>query len=235
MDTAVRGAVIDLIESSHRSCQGCRASTVHLLYGWLGPTVAFMVHLLALYHNYNQVVELILELYCEIAKKILCSFTPTESKAFSMKLATALIKHILMVRLVRHFSKEEEEQYRDILFMELLTNLLSKDFIDSAFRIQETENTVTASDVCLYGLNIIMPLMSEELLSFRAFMHSIFQIHHFLMWNIPKQGCWAAGWPAAKPGHNGFMLDSHCPWYGWCFSCCCELTIQVLGSHGSPE
>jgi hypothetical protein len=54
----------------------------------------------------------------------------------------------------------EEEQYRDILLLlELLTNLLSKDFIDlSPLDSQEPEDNMTAADVCLYGLNIIMPV-----------------------------------------------------------------------------
>ena len=81
----------------------------------------------------------------------------------------------------------EEEQYRDLtLLMELLTNLLSKDFIDlspadSGETAEEVGNfggttyqphldsisqVVTAADVCLLGLNIIMPLMSAELLKF---------------------------------------------------------------------
>ena len=80
----------------------------------------------------------------------------------------------------------EEEQYRDLtLLMELLTNLLSKDFIDlspadSGETVEEVIainqddimdvlnvfKVVTAADVCLLGLNIIMPLMSAELLKF---------------------------------------------------------------------
>ena len=65
----------------------------------------------------------------------------------------------------------EEEQYRDLLLlMELLTNLLSKDYIDLSppdpTPGAEAQETVTAADVCLYGLNIIMQLMSAELLKF---------------------------------------------------------------------
>ena len=57
----------------------------------------------------------------------------------------------------------EEEQYRDILLLlELLTNLLSKDFIDlSPLDSQDPEDSMTAADVCLYGLNIIMPVRTN--------------------------------------------------------------------------
>ena len=56
MDETVRGAVIDLLESFTGVVQGCFASTVHQLFAWMRPTIASMVHLLSLYHNYNQVV-----------------------------------------------------------------------------------------------------------------------------------------------------------------------------------
>ena len=51
--------------------------------------------------------------------------------------------------------------------MELLTSILSKDFIDLAPPdASAPEEGVSASDVCLHGLNLIMPLMSAELLKF---------------------------------------------------------------------
>lgn len=105
----------------------------------------------------------------------------------------------------------EEDQYQDLLLiMELLTNLLSKEFIDfsdtgelpacpylgpldqkpslspvwalplrihlllllrldDVFRNQDqgtpaSNRTVSAADVVLYGVNIVLPLMSQDLL-----------------------------------------------------------------------
>lgn len=98
----------------------------------------------------------------------------------------------------------EEDQYQDLLLiMELLTNLLSKEFIDfsdtgglfsafkqdrrivdcalhlqrksvfslldEVFRNQDqgtsaSSRTVSAADVVLYGVNIVLPLMSQDLL-----------------------------------------------------------------------
>ena len=140
------------------------------VFGWLRPTLASMVHLLALYHHYSIIVELILELYCETAKRILCYFTAAESRVLyesSLSLIRTYADHQVGKRTVD--KEAEEEQYRDLLLlMELLTNLLSKDFIDLSPPDSgpESGETVTAADVCLYGLNIIMPLMSAELLKF---------------------------------------------------------------------
>lgn len=106
----------------------------------------------------------------------------------------------------------EEDQYQDLLLiMELLTNLLSKEFIDfsdtgkstprnpqlshslltvrwhgcvckpdEVFRGQEQNSgagrTVSAADVVLFGVNIVLPLMSQDLLKVR----NILQYQYFI-------------------------------------------------------
>ena len=98
------------------------------MFAWFKPSLASLVHLLALYHHYSVIVELVLELYCETAKRILCYFTAAESKFFYEN-SLALIRTYAQQQVgKRTVDKEaEEEQYRDLLLlMELLTNLLSK-------------------------------------------------------------------------------------------------------------
>ena len=51
--------------------------TCSQLYNFLSPVMGSMVNLLGLYHNYQTVVELILELYCESAKRMLCYLNTT--------------------------------------------------------------------------------------------------------------------------------------------------------------
>merc|ERR1719341_3193503 len=170
MEESVRNEVIDILESFTGVVQGCHVTTVHQVFAWFKQSLASLVHLLALYHHYSVIVELVLELYCETAKRILCYFTVAESK-FYYENSLALIRTYAQSQVgKRTVDKEaEEEQYRDLLLlMELLTNLLSKDFIDLAppESSSDTTETVTAADVCLFGLNIIMPLMSAELLKF---------------------------------------------------------------------
>ena len=105
-----------------------------------------MVHLLALYHHYSVIVELVLELYCETAKRILCYFTVTESR-FLYENSLSLIRTYAGRQVGRRtVDKEaEEEQYRDLLLlMELLTNLLSK------VRIFSHDSDLRSSIVHLY-------------------------------------------------------------------------------------
>lgn len=98
------------------------------MFGWFKATLASLVHLLALYHHYSVIVELVLELYCETAKRILCYFTAAESKFFYENSLALIRTYAERQGGKRTVDKEaEEEQYRDLLLlMELLTNLLSK-------------------------------------------------------------------------------------------------------------
>jgi len=52
--------------------QGSQVVTVQSLFQFLYPMLSEFVTLVGVYHNYQQVVELILELYCECARGMLC-------------------------------------------------------------------------------------------------------------------------------------------------------------------
>jgi len=233
MDAKVRGAVVDVLESLAGVVQGCAVSTVHQVFGWLRPTLASLVHLVDLYHNYSTIVELVLELYCETAKRILCYFTPGESRALyesSLALVRTYAGHQVGRQVVD--KEAEEEQYRDLtLLMELLTNLLSKDFIDLSppDSGDSTEEVVTAADVCLLGLNIIMPLMSAELLKFPNLCLQYFKTITFVCEIYPEKvtqlepGLQKNLVASLELGLTAIGVDA-------VFTLCCDF-IQVLGCH----
>ena len=60
--------------------QGIHMSTVQQLFSFLQPLMGSMVDLLGLFHNYPNIVELILELFCEAAKRCLCYLGQTDSR-----------------------------------------------------------------------------------------------------------------------------------------------------------
>lgn len=63
----------------------------------------------------------------------------------------------------------EEDSFQDILLlMKLLTNLLSKDIFDLSLPDPDSsrEQPFTSVNVFLYGLNIVMPMMTIDLLKF---------------------------------------------------------------------
>ena len=129
-----------------------------------------LIEVMGLYHNYQEVVELVLEFYCEMARRTLCYLVPSDSRILYERSISVIQMYALHNQGKRSVGKEsEEDQFKDILLlMELLTNLLSKDFIDLSPQDSsaDTNDEVTAAEVCLYGLKIIMPLMTLELLRF---------------------------------------------------------------------
>ena len=169
----IQDMLIRAIESFIGVIQGIHITTVQQLFTFLQPILSNLVQILGVFHNYPIVVELILELYCEAARKTLCYLGQADSRILYQRSIDTIQMYAHHNKGKRNVGKEaEEDQFRDLLLlMELLTNLLSKDFIDLApaedpSQAAGVDDGITAADVCLYGLNIIMPLMSVELLRF---------------------------------------------------------------------
>ncbi|VDI81588.1 Hypothetical predicted protein [Mytilus galloprovincialis] len=170
----VKTQVIDLLESVRGVALGTRVDNLNRIFDFLHPLLQECVKILDVYHNYEDVVPLVLELYSEVIQKQLCFLGEAKSrKLYELSLSVIETysnnikgKHVLSNR----YDEDQEDKYNDILIvMELLTNLLSKDFIDFG---EDNENInpegghVKAADVALYGLHTIIPLMNADLLKF---------------------------------------------------------------------
>ncbi|XP_063862647.1 exportin-4-like [Scylla paramamosain] len=172
--------------------QGCLMPTAQCLFSWLVGVLGDSVRLLDLYHNYPTVVETVLELFVECGRRMLCYLTPSASKQLyeaSVHLVGTYAKHNIGRRTLE--ARGEEDQWRDLqLLMELLTSLLSKDFIDLAPSGHgEDQEVVAAADVCLFGLNIIMPLMSRDLLKLPSLCSQYFKMVTFIAEIYPSKVC----------------------------------------------
>ncbi|XP_041355105.1 exportin-4-like [Gigantopelta aegis] len=182
----VKEDVIVLLETLLGIAEGSRVDNLDRMFLFLSPLLAESVKLLDVYHSYEDVVPLILELFSEVVNRHLCYLGETKSqKLYDLCLSVIQMysKHNSGKR-VMEFSDEEENKYNDILIvMELLTNLLSKDFIDfgeSEEGVPQGGGQMSAADVVLYGLNIIVPLMNEELLKFPSLCSQYFKLVSFL-------------------------------------------------------
>lgn len=133
-DDKIRNNLMSTMESFVGVIQGSHVTTVQQIFGFLQPVLASLVDLLGLYHNYSDIVEIILEIFCEAAKRILCFLNQADSRILFQRSVDCIQMYANHNKGRRSISKEsEEEQFRDLkLLMELLTNLLSKDFIDLA-------------------------------------------------------------------------------------------------------
>lgn len=76
----IKTALIDILESLIGICQGSHIRTCKIIFQMLSPIMAEMAALLNIYHNYQLIVQLILEVFCEGARRMLCFLNPDESK-----------------------------------------------------------------------------------------------------------------------------------------------------------
>uniref|UniRef100_T1IU44 Exportin-4 n=1 Tax=Strigamia maritima TaxID=126957 RepID=T1IU44_STRMM len=173
--------------------QGCDAQNSKLIFSFLHPIISEFASLLSFYHNYQDMVEQIFHLFCECTKRILCYLDSVESKILYECCLSVIQTYAKFNTGKQSISTtEEEDQYEDILLlMELLTNLLSKEFLDfSPYEPEENDRSVvSAADVTLYGLNILMPMMNAELLKFPRLCLQYFKMITFVSEIYPEKIC----------------------------------------------
>lgn len=188
-EEAVKIQIIDILESFIGITFGAHISTVQNIFEFLSSILSELPILLNLYHNYQVIVQLILELFCECAKRLLFYLTQSESKKMYEYCLTTVQTYAKCN--ANRFTNEivaEENSYQDLLLvMELLTNLLSKDCLNlSPFEMPE-ETIITASDVVLYGLNFIMPLMTMDLLKYPTLCKQYYKMITFVNEIFPQK------------------------------------------------
>ncbi|XP_061176526.1 exportin-4-like [Saccostrea echinata] len=182
----VKTALITMLESLCGVAEGTRIDNLQRLFTFFLPILQECVRILDTYHNCEDVVPLVIELFNEVVNKQLCYLGESDSRKLYELCLTAIqmySKHNAGRRTVS--DEEEEDRYNDILLtMELLTNLLSKDFIDFSDPAEEVfpqnGEQVSAADVVLFGLNTIIPLMNEDLLAFPTLCAQYFKLVTFL-------------------------------------------------------
>lgn len=93
---AVRVQIMDILESCVGVAQRVTMQTIMPIYNHLGSILAELPRLLSLYHNYQQIVQLIIELFSECAKSVL----------FFMDKPEGLIEIYMHVLQVRYLKKK---------------------------------------------------------------------------------------------------------------------------------
>lgn len=167
-DEAIKKEVIDMLEGFTGIAKGTQMGTVQILFDFLSPILSELIVFVNMYHNEQIIVQLILELFGQCAKYMLCYLSQLETKKlYESTLAVVQTYAKCNVNRLSIEIQSEENSFQDLsLVMDLLTFILSKDCLDLSPLISTEEPTVTAADVSLFGLNFIMPLMTADLLKY---------------------------------------------------------------------
>ncbi|XP_044262474.1 exportin-4-like [Tribolium madens] len=186
----VQKEIIDILESFIGIAKGSHMSTVQILFQFLAPRLAELPKILTFYNNYQVIVQLILELFGQCAKNMLCYLCQLDSKKlYESTLATVQAYAKCNGNKFSGESLAEENSFQDLaLILDLLTFILSKDCIDLCPNDEEVV-TVTASDVSLFGLNFIMPLMTIDLLKYPSLCSQYYRLLVLINDIYPEKIC----------------------------------------------
>ncbi|XP_049583005.1 exportin-4 [Syngnathus scovelli] len=198
-EEAVKQEIVATLEALCGIAEATQIDNVASLFSFLMDFLSSCIGLMEVYSNTPETINLIIEVFVEVAHKQICYLGENKS----MKLYEACLT-LLQVYSKNNQSRKrsdsaaEEDQYQDLLLiMELLTNLLSKEFIDfsdtdEVFRSQDqgtpaSSRPVSAADVVLYGVNIVLPLMSQDLLKFPSLCNQYYKLITFICEIFPEK------------------------------------------------
>lgn len=186
----VKKEVVDILECLIGVAKGSLMSIVQILFDFMAPLLSELPLLMNMYHNYQVIVHLILDLFAQCAKYMLCYLNQLNSKQlYESTLATIQMYTKCNANRLSIEALQEESNLQDLeLIMDLLTFVLSKDCFDLSPQTDE-EITVTAADVSLFGLNFIMPLITVDLLKYPALCSQYYRLIVLINDIYPEKIC----------------------------------------------
>jgi hypothetical protein len=181
----LRLAVVELCECLEGIASGTTAVNISNVWpNFVAPIFYDLPKMLELLHNYNSIVLAILNLTAKLANRLLCYVSDNEIITF-YNTSIAILKEYAKHNCGRSTREacNDEDSYNDILvILNFLNDLAAKDFIEwfHDVSVSSESSTVNATQVVFVGLNIIMPLMSAELLEFPKLCQSYYKLIVFL-------------------------------------------------------
>lgn len=151
------------------------------------PALPVIVKIFHIFHNDSQIVTSILDFFCLLVEAQICYLTPRDAlQVFSScnELISTYCRHNLGKKSV--LGDAEEESYADLLaLLQLLSHLVSKDFIDFSDHTAEQSEidhaTGVVADVVFVGLSQVIPLMTEQLLQYPSLSKQYFTLISFMV------------------------------------------------------
>uniref|UniRef100_A0A8C7X7X1 Exportin-4 n=1 Tax=Oryzias sinensis TaxID=183150 RepID=A0A8C7X7X1_9TELE len=198
-EEAVKQEIVATLEALCGIAEATQIDNVASLFSFLMDFLSSCIGLMEVYSNTPETINLIIEVFVEVAHKQICYLGEMKSmKLYELCLTLLQVYSKNNQSRKRGDATAEEDQYQDLLLiMELLTNLLSKEFIDfsdtdEVFRNQDqgtpaSSRTVSAADVVLYGVNIVLPLMSQDLLKFPSLCNQYYKLITFICEIFPEK------------------------------------------------
>ncbi|XP_025409215.1 exportin-4-like isoform X2 [Sipha flava] len=189
-DDEVRLEIMDILHKCIGLASGAVINTTSTIFSILHPTLNDFSALIGLYHNYQNIVHLIILLFVEFSKKMLCFLRMEESDRFYMSCYQMVDMYARYnINRVSLDSDAEDQCYQDLfIFLELLTHIMSKEVLDLSSDGKSITGK-TAGDVCVYGLQVILPLMTIDLLKLPGLCSQYYKFTGYMCEMVPLKLC----------------------------------------------
>nr|KAI8759106.1 exportin-4 [Biomphalaria glabrata] len=155
------------------------------MFQFMAPLLNHVIKAVDIHHNYEDIITTSFELFSEVVSKMLPYLKTADSNTLYQLCLSAIqtyARHNLGRQCISA-DDEQETKFKDIiLIMEMLTNLMSKDMLNFKKDDQETigDHCIDGATVVVYGLELIVPLMSAEMLKFPVLCSCYFQLISYL-------------------------------------------------------
>ena len=164
---------------------------------FMTPYLSHLASLMSFYADDLTIGEALLRLFRDYATNFIVTLDREQSLVLFNATADLLKNYSsnhCQKRVIRKLSTteaeaEEDQEYSDILCaIQLLINLSAKDFID-ACSAQDSVNTSQVTDMIFFGLQQILPLMTQGLLQYPTLCQQFFELVGFMMDTYPDKVC----------------------------------------------
>ncbi|CAI6367793.1 unnamed protein product [Macrosiphum euphorbiae] len=186
----VRLEIMDILHKCIGLASGAVINTTATVFDMIHPMLNEFPALIGVYHNYQIIVHLIIQLFVEFSKKMLCYLRMEESDKFYMSCFQLVDMYARYnINRVSLDSDAEDQCFQDLyIFLELLTHVMSKELLDLSSDGKTTTGK-TAGDVCVYGLQVILPLMTIDLLKIPALCLQYYKYAGYMCEMVPLKLC----------------------------------------------
>ncbi|KZC13861.1 Exportin-4 [Dufourea novaeangliae] len=177
--------IIDILECAIGAAQGIQhilGSRSRTLFRYMYPILEKLPHLLSLYHNYQEIIQLILELLSECTgPAILSSLSDIEAEQMYQICLNAMQNYARCNSNRLSINSAAEGSFQDILsLMKLLNNLMDN---------HRFSNKNIKADVFVCGFNILMPIVTIDLLKFPFLCSQYYDILLNFCVDHPERAC----------------------------------------------
>ncbi|XP_058055043.1 exportin-4-like [Anopheles bellator] len=153
--------VIEVLEETIGCVQGAFGSLMTILFHEIQPICKQLASFMSVYKNDTMIVELVLELLNELEQSADVKMVRIAVHQYSMDVISVYVKNNTN-RISLDPTNNERDPQDLILILKLINGLSMRNVVND----DDEETIQQASDVCIYGLTNIVPLITAELIRY---------------------------------------------------------------------